>query len=60
MFFCNFAKKLALMKKKTYTKGFFSVVALLSLTRLVWPEVAGANGYNVNNGDDTVDVAEVS
>ena len=60
MFFCNFAKKLALMKKKTYTKGFFSVVALLSLTRLVWPEVAGANGDNVKNGDDTVAVAEVS
>ena len=60
MFFINFARKLATMKKNTYIKGFFAVVAVLSLTRLVWPEVAGANGDNVKNGDDTVAVAEVS
>ncbi|MGM9697254.1 MAG: DUF5715 family protein [Prevotella sp.] len=28
------------MKKKTYIKGFFTVVAVLALTRIIWPEVA--------------------
>ena len=40
MFFINFARKLATMKKKTYIKGFFTVVAVLALTRIIWPEVA--------------------
>ncbi len=41
MFFCNFARKFANMKKKTYIKGFFAVVTVLAVTRLIWPEVAG-------------------
>ena len=40
MFFSNFARKLASMKKNTYIKGFFTVVAVLALIRLIWPEVA--------------------
>ena len=41
MFFINFARKLATMKKKTYIKGFFTVVAVLALIRIIWPGVAG-------------------
>ena len=41
MFFINFARNLATMKKNTYIKGFFTVVAVLALTRIIWPEVAG-------------------
>ena len=41
MFFCNFARKFANKKKKTYIKGFFAVVTVLAVTRLIWPEVAG-------------------
>ena len=41
MFFINFARKLATMKKNTYIKGFFAVVAVLALIRIIWPEVAG-------------------
>ena len=40
MFFSNFARKFANMKKKTYIKGFFAVVTVLAVTRLIWPEVA--------------------
>ncbi len=42
MFFINFARKLATMKKNTYIKGFFAVVAVLALIRIIWPGVAGA------------------
>ena len=41
MFFCNFARKFANMKKKTYINGFFAVVTVLAVTRLIWPKVAG-------------------
>ena len=41
MFFINFARKLATMKKNTYIKGFFAVVAVLALIRIIWPGVAG-------------------
>ena len=60
MFFCNFAKKIAFMKKKTYIKGFFSVVALLSLTRLVWPEVAEGNGDYAKQAEDSAAVVELT
>lgn len=60
MFFCNFAKKLAFMKKKTYIKGFFSVVALLSLTRLVWPEVAEGNVDYAKQAEDSAAVVELT
>ena len=40
MFFSNFARKIASMKKNTYIKGFFTAVAVLALIRLIWPEVA--------------------
>lgn len=60
MFFCNFAKKIAFMKKKTYIKGFFSVVALLSLTRLVWPEVAEGNVDYAKQAEDSAAVVELT
>lgn len=60
MFFCNFAKKIAFMKKKTYIKGFFSVVALLSLTRLVWPEVAEGNRDYAKQAEDSAAVVELT
>ena len=43
MFFSNFARKIASMKKNTYIKGFFTAVAVLALIRLIWPEVADEN-----------------
>ncbi len=48
------------MKKKTYIKGFFSVVALLSLTRLVWPEVAEGNVDYAKQAEDSAAVVELT
>ena len=61
MFFINFARKLATMKKNTYIKGFFAVVAVLALIRIIWPEVAGdIRDERTPNGIDSLQTPQTS
>ncbi|MGN0282166.1 MAG: DUF5715 family protein [Prevotella sp.] len=41
------------MKKKTYIRGFFTVVAVLAVIRIIWPEVAGVRSENSGSQDST-------
>ena len=61
MFFINFARKLATMKKNTYIKGFFAVVAVLALIRIIWPGVAGdIRDERTPNGIDSLQTPQTS